>query len=238
MIAVVFCDREELVRIIDNIGASRRDGRVEMVVIDGGSEDGTAELLRSRAADVDYWISEKDAGIYDAMNKGVAAARGRYVIHINAGDTLLAIPWAHLPDSDDGPGWVSCQVREDWGIFQPRLSWVSKYANTNNHQGSFYRRDLHLGYKSDYWVFADFEHHLRLLRAEILPELVYEIVAEHKGGGISSQSKWVSEEARAVQENYGWPHVLVPRFMAPIRRYRAKVFNLLGVEGKIPVRYE
>lgn len=225
VVVVTYRDREELGKVLDNLAPFRAGGRVEVVVADGGSDDGTVELLRARSADVDYWISERDAGIYDAMNKGVALARGRYVLHINAGDRLLAIPWEHLPDRADGPAWVSCQVREDHGTFEPRLSWVSWYANTNNHQGSFFRRDLHLGYKADYRVYGDFEHHLRLLCAGIRPTLVRELVAEHHSGGISSDSRWNTEEARAVEENLGPVHALLPKLMVPVRRYRAKLLG-------------
>lgn len=224
VIAVTFRDREELEGIIDHLQAFRAGGRLELVVVDGGSDDGTRELLGRRSAEVDCWISEPDAGIYDAMNKGVALARGTYVIHINAGDRLLAVPWERL--GEDGPAWVSCQVREDHGIFQPRLSWVTRYANTNHHQGSFVRRDVHLGYKPDYKVYGDFEHHLRLLRVGVKPTMVYELVAEHRGGGISSDARWTPEEARAVEENYGRMHALVPRVMAPVRRCRARLFEM------------
>jgi glycosyltransferase involved in cell wall biosynthesis len=228
VIVVMYRDREELGRLLDNLGPFRTGGRLEVVVIDGGSDDGTVELLSARGGEVDYWISEPDAGIYDAMNKGVALARGRYVIHMNAGDRLLAVPWEHLPDRPDGPAWVSCQVKEDSGIFQPRLSWVSWYANTNHHQGSFFRRDVHLGYKADYRVYGDFEHHLRLLCAGARPTLVHELVAEHCGGGISADTQWNTEEARAVRENLGRVHALLPRLMVPVRRFRARFSRLLG----------
>lgn len=223
VVMVTYRDREELDALIDNLQPFRGDGRLEIVVADGGSDDGTRELLARRSAEVDCWISEPDAGIYDAMNKGVALARGRYVIHINAGDRLLGVPWEALPDDPNGPAWVSCQVREDHGIFQPRLSWITRYANTNHHQGSFFRRDVHLGYKPGYKVYGDFEHHLRLMHSGVKPTLVYELVAEHRGGGISSDPKWTGEEARAVAENYGWARAIVPKVMAPVRRWRTKL---------------
>lgn len=218
IVIVTFRDKKELSRLLDNLAPFRADGRVEVVVVDGGSDDGTIDLLNRRNGDIDYWVSEPDEGIYDAMNKGVAMARGRYVIHINAGDSLLAVPWEHLPDTPGGPAWVSCQVREDIGIFQPRLNWLSHFTNTNHHQGSFYRRDLHLGYKKDYAVCGDLEHHLRLLRSGQKPRLVYQVVAEHKFGGISSDSRWTFEEARSVRENYGRVHAIVPNIVAPLVR--------------------
>jgi glycosyltransferase involved in cell wall biosynthesis len=59
---------------------------LEFLVIDGASIDGSTELIRSFASEIDYWVSEPDEGIYDAMNKGVRAATGEWVIFMNAGD--------------------------------------------------------------------------------------------------------------------------------------------------------
>lgn len=60
----------------------------EYIVIDGGSTDGSRELIQQHAGQLTYWISEKDRGIYDAMNKGIAAARGEYFLFLNSGDSL------------------------------------------------------------------------------------------------------------------------------------------------------
>lgn len=61
---------------------------IEQVFVDGGSTDGTLEIIQRLARPQDYWISEKDAGISDAFNKGVALARGGYVQILNADDWL------------------------------------------------------------------------------------------------------------------------------------------------------
>lgn len=58
----------------------------EYVVIDGGSTDGSAEYLVTQTENIDYWISEKDLGIYNAMNKGVKIATGEYLLFLNSGD--------------------------------------------------------------------------------------------------------------------------------------------------------
>ncbi|MDH4161662.1 MAG: glycosyltransferase [Nitrospirota bacterium] len=61
---------------------------MESIVIDGGSEDGTLEYLQSLNPQPDVLISEPDHGIYDAMNKGIVAATGDYIIFMNAGDSF------------------------------------------------------------------------------------------------------------------------------------------------------
>jgi glycosyltransferase involved in cell wall biosynthesis len=62
----------------------------EYVVIDGGSTDGSAAYIESQSDTVDYWISERDKGIYNAMNKGIAQASGEYLLFLNSGDHLYS----------------------------------------------------------------------------------------------------------------------------------------------------
>lgn len=78
----------------------------EYVIIDGGSSDGTVELIEKYAARLGYWSSEKDTGIYNAMNKAIRQCRGEWVIFMNAGDTftdahVLAKVAAHCGDDVD-----------------------------------------------------------------------------------------------------------------------------------------
>lgn len=60
----------------------------EWIVIDGGSNDGSKEYIESISLHIDYWISEPDKGIYNAMNKGTAKATGEYCWYMNSGDSL------------------------------------------------------------------------------------------------------------------------------------------------------
>jgi glycosyltransferase involved in cell wall biosynthesis len=59
----------------------------EYIVIDGGSTDGSVDVIKEYADKIDYWVSEPDKGIYNAMNKGVAAAHGEYTNFLNSGDS-------------------------------------------------------------------------------------------------------------------------------------------------------
>ncbi|KGE14151.1 glycosyltransferase family 2 protein [Sphingobacterium deserti] len=61
----------------------------EYIVIDGGSLDGSKGLIESYAAHIDYWVSERDNGIYHAMNKAIAVATGDYCLFLNAGDVFV-----------------------------------------------------------------------------------------------------------------------------------------------------
>lgn len=61
---------------------------IEYIIIDGGSQDGTVDFLQKHTNYLSYWISERDNGIYDAMNKGVKVAKGEWIIFMNSGDTF------------------------------------------------------------------------------------------------------------------------------------------------------
>lgn len=62
---------------------------VEYIIIDGFSKDGTIDIIKKYEYAIDYWVSEKDQGVYDAMNKGFDCATGRWVLFLNAGDFLV-----------------------------------------------------------------------------------------------------------------------------------------------------
>jgi glycosyltransferase involved in cell wall biosynthesis len=59
---------------------------VEFIIIDGGSVDGSLDLIEKHTDKIDYWVSEPDNGIYNAMNKGIKAAKGEYLFFLNSGD--------------------------------------------------------------------------------------------------------------------------------------------------------
>ena len=63
---------------------------VEYIIIDGGSTDGTKEIICEYKGSLDYFCSEKDNGIYDALNKGILKANGEWIIVLNSGDTFVS----------------------------------------------------------------------------------------------------------------------------------------------------
>ena len=89
VVTVAFNAREALETTIRSV-AGQDYPNLEYIVIDGGSADGSLEVIERHAADITRWVSEPDRGIYDAMNKGVAMATGDYCIFMNAGDTFVA----------------------------------------------------------------------------------------------------------------------------------------------------
>ncbi len=204
-IVCVFCNaRDEIAGVIDSILAQATD-RIEIIVVDGGSTDGTRELLREFDARLDYWVSEPDRGIYDAMNKGVAAATGTYLLHLNAGDRLLRMPLERLDQAAarriDVVGFA---VRmPGWGEFRARSGWLLRIENTLHHQGTFYRRTAHPGYDTGLRVFADFDANQKLLQAGASMVMHRELVAEQLTVGVSADPGAAAEKIQVVRRNFG-----------------------------------
>ena len=85
IITVNFNNRDGLRKTIESvIHQTCRD--YEYIVIDGGSTDGSVDVLKEYDKNIDYWVSEPDKGIYNAMNKGITQAHGEYLNFMNSGD--------------------------------------------------------------------------------------------------------------------------------------------------------
>jgi glycosyltransferase involved in cell wall biosynthesis len=89
IITVVRNNPERLQRTLQSV-ARFKGADVEYVLIDGASTDATLEVIRAHEELLDFWMSEPDGGIYEAMNKGAARSRGRFLMFLNAGDELIA----------------------------------------------------------------------------------------------------------------------------------------------------
>jgi len=85
IVIVVFRARAELETLLNSVLALQLSDS-EIVVMDGGSDDGTVEYLQNLGEQIDFWSSERDSGIYDAMNKAAGLATGEWIIFMNAGD--------------------------------------------------------------------------------------------------------------------------------------------------------
>ena len=128
---------------------------VELIIIDGGSTDGTLDIIRRYDPKITYWMSEPDKGIYDAMNKGIERATGAWICFLNAGDTfshehLLAELAKDLHDDRD----VLFGRHED--IF-----------------GDGYTRTPALGDLRDLWKGMVFSHQSMLVRTETMKQMKF-----------------------------------------------------------------
>lgn len=87
IITINYNDKDGLEKTIESV-IRQTYKEFEYIVIDGGSTDGSEELLKKHNDSIDFWSSEKDLGIYNAMNKGIKKANGKYLLFLNSGDEL------------------------------------------------------------------------------------------------------------------------------------------------------
>lgn len=167
IITVNLNNRDGLERTLTSVQAQRSFSSYEHIVVDGGSVDGSLKIIRRNEGRLARWISEPDRGIYHAMNKGTALARGEYLLFLNSGDCLanenvLHTVISNFPDADIVYGSILV-VRNGQPAGQTispnpeNLSLSFWIQNTIQHSGTFIRRKLLLecGYAEDFRIVAD-----------------------------------------------------------------------------------
>jgi glycosyltransferase involved in cell wall biosynthesis len=202
----------------------------ELIVVDGASVDGTVDLLRRYGDAIEYWVSEPDRGIYDAMNKAAAMASGSFVLHLNLGDTLLHIPETELRAClADGIAIASFRVLLDGqrqGSFVPRCDWRLKLTNTLHHQGTFYRRNAFLGYDLAYQVFADFDVNQRMVSNRSPVRLFDAVVADHTTDGLSHSGHRFFEVFQIIRKNHGLRYVVASYAYFKLRGLKRRLHSI------------
>jgi len=153
VITIAYNAVEPLRRTLDSVRAQRWDA-IEHIVMDGGSTDGTVDLLLARDHEIALWRSERDLGIYDAMNKGVAHAIGEYVLFLNSGDVLRG--QALFPGQDFGR-LLPVRALDFWG--RPRLLRLRdvRLGMPYCHQGILFRNKDLVPFDTSLRVSADYE---------------------------------------------------------------------------------
>ena len=213
-------DRDGLARTLASV-ASQSFADRELIVVDGGSTDGSVELIRASGALVSDWLSERDRGVYDAQNKGLARARGTFVLFLNSGDSLAA------PDAlerllagppPEGIVYGDALVehvggrREPW-TFPDRATFEFLMHGSLAHPATVIRREVfdRIGpYDANLKIVADYELFLRAIVMErVTTRHVPYPVAVHVAGGLSwTNPNVVVAERRKVQERTLGPVLL------------------------------
>lgn len=238
VITVVFNGAATLEHTIRSV-IEQTYANVEYIVIDGGSTDATLEILRRYDADIDYWVSEKDAGIYDAMNKGIALAGGDYIGMLNS-DDFFAHPSALETiaarfDARKVDAVFSCldivdPASLDRVLRKYRISSFSPFMLRIGvmppHPTFYCRRSCYEKaglYRTDYRIAADFEMLVRLLLGHHISwSFIDETTVKMRAGGVSSsgvKSSWVvnREIIRACADNGLYTNMFMLVLKIPIR---------------------
>lgn len=170
----------------------------ERIVIDGGSGDGSREVIEARADGLAHWVSEPDGGIYAAMNKGLRLARGEYVQFLNSGDELAAddvLERVFAPGGSAADLLYGDSLRPDgaggWkALPQPETATVAGFFRMGLcHQTLFYRKELFDvlgGYDESLRIVGDWEFNLRALLARRTARHLPFPVVRYQGGGVSA----------------------------------------------------
>lgn len=160
----------------------------EYIIIDGSSTDDTLEIIKKYENRITYWVSEPDKGVYDAMNKGIMAASGKYLYFLGADDCLVG-----LPTSFDGD--IVCgNVDYGYGYFKHgnpgEVLKKIKYRNSIHPQGTFYK-NYGLLYNGEYPLCADYLFNIEYIKRGRLVT-VNQVVAKFSPYGLSSgwKAKW------------------------------------------------
>lgn len=211
----------------------------EHIIIDGGSSDGTLDILRKYDGDIDYWVSEKDAGIYDAMNKGIFLAQGDYVGMLNSDDYFadpkVLVKIAEQFKSSNTDAVFSCLDIVDPASLN-RVFRKYRIPNFNKfmlrigvmppHPTFYCKKSCYEKagkYRTDYRIAADFEMLVRLLvKHHITWAFFDETTVKMRSGGLSSRgikSSWIvnHEIIRACLENGLYTNIFFLMLKLPIR---------------------
>lgn len=207
VITAVFNGREHVAGCMESV--LRQDyPNLEHILMDGGSRDGTLEILRQYDGRVALWRSEPDKGIYDAWNKALREARGEWICFLGVDDELLpgsVRRYMELAARHPGAEYLSSRIK----VLHPSgyvkilggpWSWP-KFSRImcTPHVGAMHRRSLfeRLGeYDTSYRIVADYELLLRArgtLRAAYMPDLS----ALMRAGGVGSSRASLRETERA-----------------------------------------
>jgi len=190
---------------------SQRGEAPELIVVDGGSADGTREWLEARRARLGTLVCEPDRGVYEAMNKGIAAARGDWILFLGAddrlaGDSVLEAARPLLGRTEGGVA-VGEAAYDDGRVY--RLADPPRPAARNfaHHQGAFYRRRLFAefgGFDATLAIMADYDLNLRLWMNRVRFEALRLRVAVCGRGGLSDRGDWrgYEEEIRVRRRHF------------------------------------
>lgn len=217
IITVCLNSRSTIERTIQSVLAQKQDG-VEYIIIDGGSSDGTQEIVRRYGCEIDVFVSEPDKGISDGFNKGISLAHGEIIGLVNSDDSLLpgalhkVLEFFHdFPDAEVVHGDMLIYSRNQLvkRLTPARRWWYPWRLVLFNHPATFVRKTVynaHGLFSLRYRIAMDIDIFLRWrtagVRIAYLPEA---LVAMHYGGLSDTKPYNGYQEARCAFIEQGFP---------------------------------
>lgn len=240
IITINFNNKEGLRKTIESvIHQTFRD--FEYIIIDGGSKDGSKELIEEYSNNIDYWVSEKDNGIYHAMNKGVKVAHGDYLNFMNSGDCfynydVLKVIQPFLT-TDIVEGKVFRKDLKRISQFQPdNPSMMFFFEGSLDHQATFIKRILleETPYDETLKISADWKFFTKKIIFENCTfSSVPIVVATFEGQGISAQQIDMLYAERQVTLD----QLLPKRVLCDYQKFQGKESPILNLIPKFNKTY-
>jgi len=193
IITVVFNGKKSIEKTIKNI-VNQNCENCEFIIIDGGSDDGTQETVLKYRDYISVFFSEKDNGLYDAMNKGIKSASGDWVIFINSGDQLNSFVFLEcisalkVCTADIVYGDVLIEKNEQLIMEKAMPIEIINYCQPFCHQSSFVRRKYFEDnfFNLRYNICADFHWFLNAYLKNAKFQYLSSPISIFESGGISS----------------------------------------------------
>ena len=224
LVSVITINRNDsngLKKTIDSI-INQTYKEFEYIVIDGNSNDGSKEVIKMREAKITYWISESDTGIYNAMNKGITKANGKYLLFLNSGDyftdnTVLQNVVKQLNDEDIVYGDM---IIDRNGILEKASSdspllFEEMIRGTLWHPVSFIKKELFNKYglyNEAYKIISDYDFFLKTIyvyKASTKHIPVYVSVFNTDGIGSSTKHHALQQKERYLSQSaYFHPEII------------------------------
>lgn len=170
----------------------------EFIVIDGGSTDGTLKVIESESANIDFFLSEPDHGIYDAINKGVVHANGEWIICMNAGDIFANENVLRNVFAECIPNGKSAIYSDYWARTPEgylNLCHMNRKAGKVMHQAFIYKKNLHDRYGlylvTKPYICSDLQFMLMIPEQEFYKTSTIISITDY--GGVSQDNVWCDE---------------------------------------------
>ncbi len=222
IITINYNEADKLERTIKSI-INQTTNNFEYIVIDGGSKDRSKQIIEKYSEYINYWVSEHDNGIYNAMNKGIKASKGQYLLFLNSGDelynrTTIQNALTHL-QCDDIISFSVNIVTNNNNIItykhpeQPSFFYLCK--NSLKHQSTFIKKELF--YKIGFYdenkkIVSDWSFFLlALCKYNFSYKCVNIILSNFYSDGISNNVEYkalIHKEAEATLTQY-FPHYYI-----------------------------